>query len=138
MDCFLGINILLLMACAALWDVKKRIIPNIVPALLLGIGFSSSFLPEQFYWSVPLSERIAGCTLPAATLLILHFLKKPVGGGDFKLSAALGFVLGLPRFALAYAVGGAIALIWALIRRQKSVPLAAFLAIGTLVCLLLQ
>ncbi len=138
MDILLGGNILLLMICAAVWDVRKRIIPNIIPALLLAIGFSSSFLSGLYYWSIPLSERIAGFALPAITMLLLHFLKKPVGGGDFKLSAALGFVLGLPRFAVAYAVGGVIALVWALIKKQKSVPLAAFLAIGTLVCLILM
>jgi prepilin signal peptidase PulO-like enzyme (type II secretory pathway) len=68
-------------------------------------------------------------------MLILHLHGKPVGGGDFKLSAALGLFLGLPQFAIAYTIGGVIAVVWACIKKEKSVPLAVFLAIGTILCL---
>jgi leader peptidase (prepilin peptidase)/N-methyltransferase len=136
-DILLGVIILSFMGYAAIWDAKKRIIPNLVPIMLLALGIAAVFLPKDSYWYVPLLSRVAGFALPTITLLVLHFLKKPVGGGDFKLSAALGFLLGLHYFAVAYLIGGMAALVWAKVKKQKSVPLAVFLMIGVVVCLLL-
>ena len=136
-DILLGANILLLMGYAAIWDAKCRIIPNIAPAALMALGIAAAFLPSDSYWAIPLLNRVAGFALPTVTLLTLHFLKKPVGGGDFKLCAALGVLLGLHFFAIAYLIGGIVAVVWARMKKQKSVPLAVFLMIGVVICLLL-
>lgn len=125
------------MLFGAIWDARKRIIPDLVPIALGILGIITVFIPAISIWHVPLSVRIAGFALPTASLLILHMLGKPVGGGDFKLSAALGFLLGLSQFAFVYAIGCILAVIWAVVKKQKSVPLAVFLAIGVVVCLLL-
>ena len=119
-----------LLLYGAVWDAKRRLIPNLVPVTLGIIGIMLVFAPAVSYWQIPLSERIAGFALPTVTLLILHTLKKPVGGGDLKLTAALGFLLGLTHFAAVYALGGGMALVWAAVKRQKSVPLATFLFPG--------
>jgi prepilin signal peptidase PulO-like enzyme (type II secretory pathway) len=121
----------------AIWDARKRIIPDIVPIALFFIGIAAVFAPGDSMWNIPLSGRIAGFALPAFAMLFLYSCGKPVGGGDMKLSVTLGFLLGLTQFAIAYAIGGVIALAWAGIRKQKTVPLGTFLAIGVAVCLFL-
>jgi Flp pilus assembly protein protease CpaA len=136
-DILIGVYTLLLMWCAALRDAREREIPDMAPAMLMILGIASAFLPDHSYWAIPLPDRVAGFALPTAALYILYRLNKPVGGGDLKLCAALGLLLGLPRFAAVYLVGGVIALVWALVKKEKSVPLAVFLAIGVLVCLIL-
>lgn len=136
-DIFVGVSVCLILLCGAIWDARRRIIPDFVPIALGALGLILVIVPDISYWQVPLLERIAGLALPTATMLILHLLKKPVGGGDFKLSAALGFLLGLTQFAVAFVIGGVMALIWAAVKKQKSAPLAVFLAIGVAVCLML-
>ena len=136
-DGTIGLSVILLMAYGAIWDARKRIIPDIVPALLLFIGFAALFISGYSFWSIPLSDKMAGFVIPTMTMLTLQLFKKPVGGGDIKLSAALGFLLGLKLFAAVFTVGSILALVWALIRKQKSVPLGTFLAIGVVICLIL-
>jgi Flp pilus assembly protein protease CpaA len=136
-DSTVFVIVFLLLLYGAIWDAWKRIIPDIVHIALLMIGIAAVFAPANSIWSIPLFERMAGFALPVATMFTLHLLKGPVGGGDFKLSAVLGFLLGLTQFAAAYAIGGVTALVWAWIRKQKSVPLGTFLAIGVVLCLLL-
>lgn len=136
-DFIAGAFVCLVLLYGALCDARTRIIPDRVPIALGIIGLFTCLAPGNSIWQIPLSERIAGFALPTAIMLVLYLLKKPVGGGDLKLSAALGFLLGLTQFAMAYAIGGVIALVWAGIRKQKSVPLAVFLAIGVVICLML-
>ena len=137
LDVFIGITVCALLFYGAIWDARKRVIPDLVPISIFIISAITIVLPPSSFWHIPPSERVAGFILPAGVMLLLYALGKPVGGGDFKLSAALGLLLGLKQFALAYAVGGVIALIWALVKKRKSVPLAVFLAIGVMVCLIL-
>lgn len=129
--------VLLFLLYGAVWDAKKRIIPDTVPVMLSVLGITAIFSRDIVLWQVPLFERIAGFAIPTAAMLVLYFIKKPVGGGDLKLSAALGFLLGLTQFAIAYAIGGVIALVWAAVKKQKSVPLGVFLSIGVAACLML-
>lgn len=45
-----GVVFGLLLACAALWDMKEREIPNLIPAMILvcGLIISHGATPEKF------------------------------------------------------------------------------------------
>ena len=124
--------------CAAITDWRKRIIPDWTWLVVLITGIFCAVIGEsigrdvQGILYVPLIERITGLLYPAAALLIIALKWGGVGGGDIKLTAALGFAFGLYGlvFILFFAVVPAC--IYAGATRQKSVPLAVFLAAGFL------
>lgn len=125
--------------CAAITDGRKRIIQDWTWMTILVTGIFCAVMGErigrdvQGILYVPLLERIAGLLFPAVALLIIALKWGGVGGGDIKLTAALGFAFGLYGlvFILFFAVVPAC--IYAGAARQKSVPLAVFLAVGFLV-----
>ena len=111
---------------AAFMDWRKRIIPDWTWISILLIGGVSAFLfPEP----APV-QRIAGFLLPGVCLLFLAVKYGGVGGGDVKLTAALGFCFGLNALAAILFFALPPALVYGLATRQKSVPLAVFLCIG--------
>jgi len=111
---------------AAFMDWKKRIIPDWTWISILLIGGVSAFLfPEP-----ALAQRIAGLLLPGVCLLFLAVKYGGVGGGDIKLTAALGFCFGLSALAAILFFALLPAFVYAAATRQKSVPLAVFLCIG--------
>lgn len=125
--------ILLVLTYGGIKDWRKRIIPDAVPAAILVLGITAFFLPADHN----IGDSLLGFALPTVTLLILYYLGKPVGGGDLKLLAALGLALGLsglvPVLMIAAVTGG----IWALVKREKSIPLGAFLDLGYAVTLMM-
>ena len=78
---------------AAITDFRKRIIPDWTWIAVLLIGGVSAFLFNTPY--IPLLERILGLLLPGLSLLFLAVKYGGVGGGDIKLTAAMGFYFGL-------------------------------------------
>ena len=120
-----------LLAAASAIDVQKRIIPNTLCALIAGAGLLQ-FSPA----------RLLGVL--AALPLLIAAMRKPgsMGGGDIKLTAAAGLVLGLGGALAGLALGLALALIFHGARQlhsrlcQKnrtvpaSLPLAPFLSLG--------
>ncbi len=111
---------------AAITDYRKRIIPDWTWIVILLTGIVSIFLLP-----VPaLYERIAGFLLPGACLLILAIKYGGVGGGDIKLTAAIGFCLGLYSLAAILFFALLPACIYAKATKQKSIALATFLCIG--------
>lgn len=115
---------------AAVTDYKKRIIPEWTWTAILLIGIVSAiFLPE-----LPLYERIAGFLLPGLCLMFLAMKYGGVGGGDIKLTAAMGFTLGLNTLAVILLFALFPAYIYARVTKQRSVPLAVFLCTGAFCC----
>jgi leader peptidase (prepilin peptidase)/N-methyltransferase len=111
---------------AAFMDWKKRIIPDWTWIIILAIGGVSAFLfPEP----AP-AQRIAGFLLPGACLLFLAVKYGGVGGGDIKLTAALGFCFGLNALAAILFFALPPACVYAKATRQRRVPLAVFLCTG--------
>lgn len=113
---------------AAIADYRKRMIPDWTWfSLVLAGGVSAFFLPFP-----ALGQRIVGFLLPGFCLLFLALKFGGVGGGDIKLTAAIGFCFGLNVLAaiLFYAIVPAC--VYAAVTRQRSVPLAVFLFIGYL------
>ncbi|NLI93109.1 MAG: prepilin peptidase [Peptococcaceae bacterium] len=111
---------------AAVTDYRKRIIPDWTWITILAIGGVSAFLLPS---PTPL-ERILGFLLPGLSLFILALKYGGVGGGDIKLSAAMGFCFGLHALAAILFLALLPACVYAKATRQESVPLAVFLAIG--------
>jgi leader peptidase (prepilin peptidase)/N-methyltransferase len=113
---------------AAVTDLRKRIIPDWTWIAILLIGVASAFL-----LSYPtLVQRIAGFLLPGLCLLLLAMKYGGVGGGDIKLTAAMGFCFGLNALAAILFFAMLPACVYAKVTRNKSVPLAVFLFLGFL------
>lgn len=111
---------------AAVTDFRKRIIPDWTWIVIILIGAASAFqLPYP-----TLFERIAGFLLPGISLFFLAMKYGGVGGGDIKLTAAMGFCFGLYGFAAILFFALVPACIYVKATKQKSVPLAVFLGIG--------
>lgn len=115
---------------AAVTDYKKRIIPEWTWIAILLIGIVSAiFLP-----ALPLYERIAGFLLPGLCLMFLAMKYGGVGGGDIKLTAAMGFTFGLNTLAVILLFALLPACVYAGVTKQRSVPLAVFLCAGAFCC----
>ena len=113
---------------AAVTDFRKRIIPDWTWIAILLIGGVSVFMLKTPYPT--LFERIAGFLLPGISLFLLAIKYGGVGGGDIKLTAAMGFCFGLYGFAVILFFALVPACIYAKVTKQKSIPLAVFLSIG--------
>lgn len=125
--------------CAAITDWKKRIIPDWTWIAILMVGLACAVISEGISWDVeyilyiPLPERVAGLLFPAVSFLIIAFKWGGVGGGDIKLTAAMGFCFGLYGLTAILFFAVIPACVYAGATKQKSVPLAVFLAVGFLV-----
>lgn len=88
-----GVLFASLLLFAAVWDIRKREIPNLIPVFLLScslLGISTStFFPHLF--------GLLFTALPyfLAAVLIQRNDGFAIGGGDIKLMAGCGFVLGV-------------------------------------------
>lgn len=116
------------MICAAITDMKKRIIPDWTWIAVLLAGCISTIFFEIPYLSLP--ERMLGLVLPGLSLLIIAVKCGGVGGGDIKLTAAVGFCFGMPGLAAILFFAAIPAVSYSFVTRQRSVPLAVFLCIG--------
>lgn len=124
--------LLLLCAIPLLWaavtDYRKRTIPDWTWIIILLIGIVSAFL-----FPLPvLYERIAGFLLSGLCLLLLAVKYGGVGGGDIKMTAAMGFCFGLSGLAVILFFALISAGIYTVTTKQKSIPLAVFLFAGFL------
>lgn len=130
-DTILWILTLATLTYGAIWDGAKRIIPNRVPIIILLLGIVEVLaIPsgEKFY--TPIAERMAGALIPAIALLVIYHFDKRIGGGDFKLLIAMGFNMGIPGLTYVLVITTITGTVWSFITKQKSVPLAVFLALG--------
>lgn len=100
---FLTIFCLAVLAAAAYTDLKSRTIQNGQAALLFAAGCLSVFLfPE-----IGLADRLLGSLCVSVPLFAAAlFFPGSFGGGDIKLMAAGGMLLGWPQtfFAFAFSV----------------------------------
>ena len=127
-----GVVFGLLLACAALWDMKEREIPNLIPAMILVCGLIE-LRPAA---SVAGLLVTGGPYLLAA--LLTHGKTLAIGGGDIKLMGACGFVLGVWPGLLHSILSLILAVLTGVmlfgVRRQDfssiRLPLAPFFCIG--------
>ncbi|MEK3903589.1 MULTISPECIES: prepilin peptidase [unclassified Paenibacillus] len=122
-------SLMLLLTLCSLSDIRRRRIPNLLAALILGTGILHMIL----YGS--LLNSLSGLLLPAAPLLLLRRHSRSIGAGDIKLISAAGVWLG---GLLNLVLFGAACMLCALVLLLKrtaghnlpgSVPFAPFLAV---------
>jgi leader peptidase (prepilin peptidase)/N-methyltransferase len=117
-----------LLFLASVFDIRKRIIPDIV-CLLIALTGLIGFEPVKLFGILT--------TLP---LLLAALIWGGMGGGDIKLMAASGIVLGFQRGLAAIVIGLTALLLfyfsYSIVQRlrkrerQKAFPLAPFLSVG--------
>lgn len=104
-------------------DYKKREIPNIVPIVILCLGFT---LDLKLLWSIVCLSSVAVIFLIADKLT-----KGDLPGGDFKLLCALAFTIGLLELSLTLALTGLGAVTVAILKGKdfsRHIPLCTYLA----------
>ncbi len=123
----------ILLLAASLWDARKRIIPDELNALILCAGMLT-FTPV----------KLAGLLLGLPLLIAALNKEDGMGGGDIKLTASCGFVLGFTAGCAGLIMGLSAALLYHLIIRsirklrhmnaptagETLLPLAPFLSAG--------
>lgn len=127
-----------LLLAASAWDIRKREIPGAIPLLIVATGLMFEFSPV----------RPVG-VLAALPLFIAGIAREgSIGGGDVKLMAAAGTVLGLSAGLFSLCAGLLAAVVFHLgrriaarIRKQPrtgpaALPLAPFLSLGCVLSLI--
>jgi leader peptidase (prepilin peptidase)/N-methyltransferase len=122
-----------LLLAASVWDLRKRIVPDTLCVLIFCLGLRT-LAPD----------KLSGVLL-ALPLLIAALVKEGgMGGGDIKLTAAAGFVMGLPAGTVGLILGLTAVLGYDLLRKgirklkkteapaagEHVLPLAPFLSAG--------
>lgn len=119
-----AIVFLLLLLAASVTDLKKRVVPDLL-CMLIALSAAISFRPEQL-WGIFI----------AIPFLLAAVFCGGMGGGDIKLMAAAGLVLGLSAGIFATIVGLSLVLAYSVIVKicKKpqviAVPLVPFLSVG--------
>ncbi|WP_226085439.1 prepilin peptidase [Mesobacillus sp. S13] len=117
-------------------DLEYMIIPDKV--LLV---FSGIFIIERII--IPLApwwDSFAGAGAGFSLLLMIAFASRGgMGGGDIKLFALIGFVVGLKTMLLSFffatffgAFFGIIAMLLGFVKKKQPIPFGPFIALGTL------
>lgn len=129
-----------LLVAASAWDIRKRIIPNSVCALI-GMTGLLTITPR----------KMLGVLLGFPLLIAALVKEGGMGGGDVKFVAACGIVLGLPNGILGLVIGLFSALVWYITSdgvcklkqaavipaKALALPLAPFLSFGFAVAYML-
>nr|WP_288978445.1 A24 family peptidase [uncultured Blautia sp.] len=119
-----AIVFLLLLLAASVTDLKKRVVPDLL-CMLIALSAAISFRPEQL-WGIFI----------AIPFLLAAVFCGGMGGGDIKLMAAAGLVMGFPAGIFATIVGLSLVLAYSVIvkickkTQVIAVPLVPFLSVG--------
>ncbi|MEK3794633.1 prepilin peptidase [Paenibacillus sp. FSL R7-0204] len=131
-------SLMLILILCSLSDIRRRKIPNMLTALILGVGILHMIL----YGS--LLNSLNGLLLPAAPLLLLRRYSRSIGAGDIKLISAVGVWLGgllnLALFGAACLLCAAVLLLKRTYRQEfpGSVPFAPFLTVPVILTVLIM
>lgn len=117
-------------------DVTYMVIPDKVLLFFTGLFLLERiFIPLEPWW-----DSIAGAAVGFFILLLIAVVSKGgMGGGDIKLFALLGIVVGIKIVLLSFfiatlygALFGVIGLITGKLKRKNPIPFGPFIAAGTL------
>ncbi len=121
------------LAWIVVFDVRKKVIPDIItmPALVYSLGLSVVF------HTPPLVHAVVGVMLAGGALLAVVIVSRgAIGGGDVKLMALLGAVIGWKAAWLALALSqvGALGVVVVLSAKRRRlvrgpVPVGALIAL---------
>lgn len=118
-------------------DTAYMIIPDKVLLVFAGIFLLERlFIPLTPWW-----DSLLGAGIGFGLMLIIAIVSKGgMGGGDIKLFALIGFVVGVKTLFLSFflstlfgAVFGLLGMVLKLVKKGKPIPFGPFIAIGTLV-----
>lgn len=119
----------------AYYDVKERVIPNVVPVGLLFAGLLELVISYKLdFLYISLSQRALGLVVPFTALFLIYLHNsKLVGGGDAKLYATLGFAAGLNTFLIVMFIACITGLVYSVITKEKYIPMGVHSFIGAVV-----
>lgn len=121
------------LAAIVVLDLVARIIPNVITLPMLAYAL----LLAATHMTMPLPQAVLGAVIGAGLPLIVAIIRRgAIGGGDVKLMAVLGAVLGwkdaLYVFALSHAAGALVLLTLLVIHRKLPrgrFPIGAFISL---------
>lgn len=135
-----AIIFIFLLITASVIDIRKRIVPNILPMLIFCIGLLT-FTPYKLF------GILLGLPLLIGALFADSNQIGGIGGGDIKFSTSCGFILGISAGIVGLIIGLSIFCLWFLILKlyyavlykkqllanQTSLPMIPFLSVGFIV-----
>lgn len=133
----LVILLAIVLLAAAVIDIRTMYVPDAVHLCILGLAIISLLTKH----GPTLASRICG-SLPigGAMLLVSILTKGGIGGGDIKLMAASGLLLGFSRnllaFFLAYLAAGlwyAVPMFLGKLDRRREIPMIPYFAASILI-----
>jgi len=136
-ELLVAIPLVALLAAITISDLLYKIIPNKVNIFFF-ILFTVIHL---FYRPLPFSDYLLGVLAGGGLLLFIAIISRGgMGGGDIKLMAVVGMVIGwkltVLSFFLATLIGATVGLILLLakvVKRKEPIPFGPFLACGILI-----
>lgn len=125
-------------------DIDHRIIPDVITYPGIVVGFACSFWAGHVTWKASLLGILLGGGLLFLVASGYYYLtkKEGMGGGDVKLLAMIGAVLGWQATIFTLFVGSAVGTVFGIVvalqtreGRKTAVPFGPFLSVGALLFL---
>jgi leader peptidase (prepilin peptidase)/N-methyltransferase len=140
-DFFIYATLVSILIIISLIDYEIKIIPNILVIFILVIGILSIFFSPQLIWY----ERIIGFFAASVPLLLAALISKGgMGGGDIKLMAVCGLILGWKLILISLFIGCILGTIYGFIARFKNgsflkayIPFGPFLSTAMVISIFL-
>lgn len=117
---------------AAVVDCRHRIIPNTAVALIALCALSGVAVSERSVRGI----LMGGIGMGAFLLLAASAARCELGGGDFKLSVALGMLFGFGTALSMFTGALVLMLVYGKLKRVETTPFAPFLFLSVVVYLL--
>ncbi len=139
-----------LLLVIAVYDLKHKIIPDVLSVVLGILAFIGLFLFNSlgFYLHIPSILELLSGLIIAAPFAFFWFISKGtwMGLGDAKLAIGLGWLLGLSRalsgVVVAFWIGAIIGLALVVFSKKhgmkSQIPFAPYLVLGTLLAFLFE
>ncbi|WP_199425650.1 prepilin peptidase [Thermaerobacillus caldiproteolyticus] len=135
-ELIVGWTLISLLMIIVVSDLRYMVIPDRVL-----LAFAAILIPERMF--VPLSpwwDSLVGAGVGFSLLLLIAVISKGgMGGGDIKLFALLGFVLGWKMVLLSFflstlygTIFGLVGMAFGSVRRGEPMPFAPYIVLGTL------
>lgn len=126
------ITLLPFLLFGAYYDVKERIIPNVVPVGLIFAGLLELVISYKLdFLYISFSQRALGFVVPFTALFLIYLHNsKLVGGGDAKLYGALGFAAGINTFLVVMFIACITGFAYSIITKEKYIPMGVHIFIG--------
>ncbi|WP_404333247.1 prepilin peptidase [Mesobacillus maritimus] len=137
MELIIALTLISLFVIIFVSDIAYMIIPDKVLLVFAGIFLLERiFIPLTPWW-----DSFLGAVVGFVLLLVIALVSKGgMGGGDIKLFALIGFVVGTKTLLLSFffstllgAVIGLIGMSLGLVKKGKPIPFGPFIAVGTLI-----